>query len=1587
MILQEFPHKEAQKQLKRTNSYNVLSKIAVFLSVVLLIFIGFRVVFSGPGDSGGGAGIAGTGPGECNASGMTAWQCDFATAGTNIAVPNYFLNIDSKGNSVQSADIGGIPNNFGNAAPGNAQLPFNVFFPGRGQKDEFGNEYVVVELNTSNSNSKRSWWLDSSSLGINANNVPSVQKINTERLNLVFGGDNSGFGGLVFGNDANPPQILVVRYHYIGGKAQVNPATDIKRFNINSANYSLTSDNRVDGNPNIIDHRGCGASSVPGTNYVAQDNPVGGWPTTTTANIKYNDGITDSGGGLLHDVHLVRTAAAPGYKFIVTIINAGVLELTPAGGSNLTYTWGYLMPNFCNTYVAEWRNLTPYECPDHRYAVDWQYRRLESGITHTWHRERSTTWYAQPVDNGDGLWDQNDSLLISVGPWKSYKDNILWSTERFRHFSIGGNSYNDPNCCAYVDPIDRPPVGYPRTNNDLAVYVARSEVRRIQRNAAQTKILPTYGPGDSNKPKYAGNIVVNDSDLNYINSNYFEVSDSSGVCGPWQQSLEEGDVPDFFNYGINTKCWYSGGPPYFDNFPFRNGPEIFNNASARLNLKDTTFQRSGDTSQSHYSETMYKTPSGDFLINGGGIRALPPGGSVPFGYPAIVDPNTQKTEWWGNPDGQGIHNISWYAHLGAGNYATYGTPKTGFPGWTLIGKQINTAPTPNYRDGGLASQLGPPPANYYVRDFTLMKTQGDDTKSNNANDGQNSKLAYALANEYGTIFRDPTNLSGLNQANNNIDISNLAEDLISTGHLEQYQQIYLTALMWGDIGKNFNQFQKSNTPVLQSWGINYEDKTAQFGVSKTGLTGTKGDPTDPEYGSSAGSNHFYTGAGHNMARYLFSATNADNETSWPATSLQLSDALNQSGNRVTFNNNPADPNRNLAYYRIYRAGGEQDLIVRAKGTNEHMKVRVNGQDRWSGNINYAGYTNVSIPGVKPNSNDCVDIVRDSGVTPLGTLWVESITVNNAVSGGGPVIISSDAPGTMLDFCNGCPATYSDRTAYDGVFVRYGGGGWGAQSGWMNCLGVLRFPGKTRLTVRATGHHDPGGVWPKMRVAVNGIYLRSITTGTDPAIVDHGSITNDPPYTSPVDVRSYIYYFTPTRDDKVNVSSTNDWEGGQDNNLCVGSIGLRDNMFNNNPLGECIKIDNGAYGSERDCGMKYGRSSSETLYPYDPPRCPVKPSVNCSPCAPPPCPCPPPGGSNPEDCNWRCRWQNWWGGWTFWNGTFRFPGRDVLGPSPEIPWSPASVTVLGNKLTITPPPGEVVNIGDRLEITYTTTIQNAGKIDNTATLTFKNRGNSVPAPPVSKTCTGNAPYIKTLYGDVYLGGGTNIPYFGYMNATFLIQDNGALSNFNTSKPGWIQNNYALSPDLQLGGAAGKVETEVDRLIRNGQLNSIPAGNYNIGSLPDNKAGVICESGDLNISGQMPADKGAKLIVVRNGNLNVTGNVTYSSGMVGGSDLKKLASLGVVVLNGNLNVNPAVTQMDGAYFVNGTFNTCTGQTPDQCENQLITNGLWIAKRFILGRTWVGASASPAELISYDGRVVLNPPAGLSALNLPLWKEVAP
>ncbi len=288
------------------------------------------------------------------------------------------------------------------------------------------------------------------------------------------------------------------------------------------------------------------------------------------------------------------------------------------------------------------------------------------------------------------------------------------------------------------------------------------------------------------------------------------------------------------------------------------------------------------------------------------------------------------------------------------------------------------------------------------------------------------------------------------------------------------------------------------------------------------------------------------------------------------------------------------------------------------------------------------------------------------------------------------------------------------------------------------------------------------------------------------------------------------------------------------------------------------------------------------------------------------------------------------------------------------------------------------------------------------------------------------FLQTQQGVLYGRGFRSPAAPPVPSATFCILSSGQIVNFTTA-PVTTQSGCGLPPDdrerlqefrlRQYGDTlalwSDALRARMDLAELRAQARSLPTAD---GRIDWNALGAATTGGQIFYY-RVPENEGALVIdapiVWQNGTrlgtrtILIEGNVIFaaSSRYVSPSEsLRALASVAWIVVDnpetsdvieGNISIDPEVggdPQVDlvGAYIASGAIRTGTRGTPP--DLQLKVRGLMAAKSFGLERQYRPPEGSPqegAELIIYDGRATLNPPAGLSDFvkGLPATRAIVP
>ncbi len=311
------------------------------------------------------------------------------------------------------------------------------------------------------------------------------------------------------------------------------------------------------------------------------------------------------------------------------------------------------------------------------------------------------------------------------------------------------------------------------------------------------------------------------------------------------------------------------------------------------------------------------------------------------------------------------------------------------------------------------------------------------------------------------------------------------------------------------------------------------------------------------------------------------------------------------------------------------------------------------------------------------------------------------------------------------------------------------------------------------------------------------------------------------------------------------------------------------------------------------------------------------------------------------------------------------------------------------------------------------------------------------------------YVSAKYGNIYSKGNIGSDYsvtppIGSYNSSYLIQANGHLinwasessvtklvqgsvtttiPNFNPTKP-WL--NYFGNPrgytapvyeypknTNDYGNVLGSID--YDKLVAKARVDNhtfpgIVNGTNNgittcLGGKVyyNNAATTLGNAGGssltfLNAASLSLCSDASGLLII-NGDLTITGDIFYQANPVSGS-YKSLASAAWII-KGDLFIDPNVTNLAGTFIVLGRDDIDCGNNLDDptegcgiiytgdSDKQLKISGQIMAKNFQFQRKYKDAMKSPAELVIYDGRNIINPPMGLGDLmkSLPRWDQIAP
>lgn len=303
------------------------------------------------------------------------------------------------------------------------------------------------------------------------------------------------------------------------------------------------------------------------------------------------------------------------------------------------------------------------------------------------------------------------------------------------------------------------------------------------------------------------------------------------------------------------------------------------------------------------------------------------------------------------------------------------------------------------------------------------------------------------------------------------------------------------------------------------------------------------------------------------------------------------------------------------------------------------------------------------------------------------------------------------------------------------------------------------------------------------------------------------------------------------------------------------------------------------------------------------------------------------------------------------------------------------------------------------------------------------------------------YVSAQYGSIYSRAniGTEysaIPPIGRYNASYLIQAKGSITNWISQQVETIAPSggiiYDYSGNWMSQGANyafPSSENNYGNILGSIDYNGLVNGNYGaiVSDLPPRSGamGLCFQNG--NVYMPIPQD-GAVIIepasedsnndayrfyedkclnlnspnsatIIIDGDLYINGNIYYVSSALQNLPSDKLASI-LWIVKGDLHIDKNVTKLAGTFVVLGQDKIDCGSsnnfTPHcgiiytgDSNKQLVVSGQFLAKAFKFQRTFKSDYREPAELIIYDGRNLINTPAGMqdSLKSLPRWDQIVP
>lgn len=262
--------------------------------------------------------------------------------------------------------------------------------------------------------------------------------------------------------------------------------------------------------------------------------------------------------------------------------------------------------------------------------------------------------------------------------------------------------------------------------------------------------------------------------------------------------------------------------------------------------------------------------------------------------------------------------------------------------------------------------------------------------------------------------------------------------------------------------------------------------------------------------------------------------------------------------------------------------------------------------------------------------------------------------------------------------------------------------------------------------------------------------------------------------------------------------------------------------------------------------------------------------------------------------------------------------------------------------------------------------------------FANKRNVGISNYFTASVSGYGHHIFGSWGELGVIANGGVPWFasgastGYASGNNNLKSNGRWPAANSpfGAGGSSSTNFASRSKLTISNTP-----EIGKIGANNNTNKAANDkeaiiNMLASATAGNSSAYEYHDGNFTLDGNVINVGGFTKTIRVDGDLTITGNLTYSGSYVALADVPKL-----ILYAKNINISCTVTRVDALLIADGTVDTCTDTNGNSIYNtndprlsrQLVINGAVVANELIPSRTYGAATGSesitPAEIINFD------------------------